>query len=249
MSKADERAFFDQHADHSPRESVRKYYAIARRSHEYFDDLIRSVAPDHDVLEYGCGVGNFSFELAAHGARVTGIDISPNSVEVARKRAAERGLDSMTFSVMDAEAMDFPDESFDAVVGSAILHHLDLEKSSREIMRVLRPGGKAVFLEPLGHNPALNLFRRLTPSMRTDDEHPLTMKELGYLGRSMGEAHYTYFHMCTFFAIPFLKTPLFWQVVSAMDGLDRLLFKVIPPLRAWSWFVTMEYRKPPISPA
>lgn len=244
MSKASEQAFFDQHADDSPRESVRKYYAIARRSHDHFHQLVRDVASGNHVLEYGCGVGNFSFELAAHGARVTGIDISPNSVKVAQARAAERGLTDMNFSVMDAESMDFEDGTFDAVVGSAILHHLDLEKCSREIMRVLRPGGRALFLEPLGHNPALNLFRRLTPSMRTDDEHPLTMRELRYLADRMGEATYTYFHVCSFFAIPFLKTPFFWRTVDLMDGLDRALFKVVPPLKAWSWFVTMEYRKP-----
>lgn len=243
MSKASEQAFFDQHAEHSPRESVRKYYAIAKRSHDHFHQLIRDAAPGNHVLEYGCGVGNFSFELAALGARVTGIDISPKSVEVATSRAKERGHDDMSFSVMDAENMDFPDDTFDVVVGSAILHHLDLERCSTEIMRVLKPGGLALFLEPLGHNPALNLFRKLTPKMRTDDEHPLTIRELQYLADRMGEARYTFFHVSTFFAIPFLKTPMFWRMVQAMDGLDRVTFKVCPPLRAWAWFVTMEYRK------
>lgn len=243
MSKANEQAFFDQHAENSPRESVRQYYAIANKSHQHFDDMIRQAAAGRDVLEYGCGVGNFSFDLAAIGARVTGIDISPNSVEVARKRALDQGFDSMIFEVMDAENMDFPDESFDVVVGSAILHHLDLEKSATEIMRVLRPGGRALFLEPLGHNPALNLFRRLTPTMRTDDEHPLTMRELKHLGTLMGESDYRFFHVCTFWAIPFLKTPMFWSMVRLMDKLDDALFGIIPPLKAWSWFVTMEYRK------
>jgi len=244
MSKASEQAFFDQHAGDSPRESVRKYYAIANKSHQHFDHLIREASQGKDVLEYGCGVGNFSFELAANGARVTGIDISPASVEVATKRAAEHGYDSMSFSVMDAENMDFEDNSFDVVVGSAILHHLDLERSAKEIMRVLRPGGRALFLEPLGHNPALNLFRILTPKMRTDDEHPLTMSELKLLSNLMGESDYQFFHVCSFFAIPFLKTPFFWKVVSFMDKADQVLFKIIPPLKAWSWFVTMDYRKP-----
>lgn len=248
MSEASERTYFDQHARKSPRDSVRKFYAIAKRSHEYFGGLIASAASGKDVLEYGCGVGNFSFDLAAAGARVTGIDISPESVGTARRRASEMNLDTMEFMVMNAEAMSFPDESFDVVVGSAILHHLDLERCSAEIMRVLRPGGRAIFLEPLGHNPALNLFRKLTPSMRTNDEHPLKMRELRLLKQRMGAADYRFFHVCTLWAIPFMPMPIFWNVVDILDRCDDMLFRVFPPLKSWSWFVTMDFRKPGITP-
>jgi len=247
MSEVDERTYFDQHAKKSPRDSVRKFYAIAKRSHHEFGDLIRTASADKDVLEYGCGVGNFSFELAAVAARVTGIDISPESVAKARRRAASLDRQAMVFEVMNAEAMTFPDESFDVVVGSAILHHLDLERASAEIMRVLRPGGRAIFLEPLGHNPALVLFRKLTPSMRTSDEHPLTMRELALLKERMGVADYRFFHLCTLLAIPFLKTPVFWKLVDTLDACDDVMFRVFPPLRSWSWFVIMDFCKPGIA--
>jgi ubiquinone/menaquinone biosynthesis C-methylase UbiE len=247
MSEADERHYFDQHARKSQRDSVRKFYAIAKRSHHYFGELIKDVSADKEVLEYGCGVGNFSFDLATVAARVTGIDISPESVAAARRRAASLNRQAMVFEVMNAEAMTFPDESFDVVVGSAILHHLDLERSSAEIMRVLRPGGRAIFLEPLGHNPALELFRKLTPSMRTSDEHPLTMRELALLKKRMGVAEFRFFHLCTLLAIPFLKTPVFWKLVDALDDCDDVLFRVFPPLRSWSWFVTLDFRKPAVA--
>ncbi|MBK9304722.1 MAG: class I SAM-dependent methyltransferase [bacterium] len=247
MSEANERTYFDQHARKSPRNSVRKYYAIAKRSHHYFGELIRTVSTDKEVLEYGCGIGNFSFELATVAAHVTGIDISPESVATARRRATSLDRQAMVFEVMNAEAMAFPDESFDVVVGSAILHHLDLERASAEIMRVLRPGGHAIFLEPLGHNPALVLFRKLTPSMRTSDEHPLTMRELALLKERMGVVEYRFFHLCTLLAIPFLKTPFFWKLVDALDACDDVLFRVLPPLRSWSWFVTMDFCKPGIA--
>jgi len=244
MSKTDEQAFFDQDAGEAPRDSIRKYYAIARKSHQDFDQLIREASAGRDVLEYGCGYGNFCFALADAGGRVTGIDISPKSIEVARKTASTRGYLNMRFAVMDAENMDFQDGTFDVVVGSAILHHLDLERCSAEIMRVLKPGGRALFLEPLGHNPALNLFRKLTPSYRTDDEHPLTRGDLKILSARMGNAKYRYYHVCTFLALPFLKAPFFWRLVDALDACDRILFKILPPLASWSWFATMEFEKP-----
>ncbi len=132
-----------------------------------------------DVLDYGCGVGTLSLELLARGARhVTGFDIADGQVAEATQRAEAAGVsDRVDFLVDDAHATTFPDDSFDLVVGVAILHHLDLEVALREIRRVLRPGGRAVFLEPLWHNPLLRLGRRLTPSARTPDEHPLTEQD------------------------------------------------------------------------
>src|SRR3546814_16824046 len=73
---------------------------------------------------------------------------------------------------MNAEAMTFPDDSFDLVFGSGIIHHLDIDRAFGEIARVLRPGGRAVFIEPLGLNPAIELYLRFTPSARTPDEPP-----------------------------------------------------------------------------
>ena len=116
---------------------------------------------------------------AAAGAHATGIDISPVAIEMGVREAASRGLRDRThFAVMNAEALDFPDASFDRVCGSGILHHLDLKKAYGEIARVLRPNGYGIFLEPLGHNPLINWYRRRTPQMRTEDEHPLLKSDL-----------------------------------------------------------------------
>ena len=58
------------------------------------------------------------------------------------------------------------------------VHHLDIERAFESIKRVLTPGGRCVFLEPLHHNPLINYFRKITPSLRSIDEHPLNMKDL-----------------------------------------------------------------------
>jgi SAM-dependent methyltransferase len=128
------------------------------------------------VLDYGCGLGALSFGLLDRGAsRTVGIDVSSARLAQARRRAGERGLgDQAHFLVVDAHRTAFRDGAFDLVVGKAILHHLDLRAALLEIRRILAPGGRAVFQEPLAHNPLLRVGRALTPWARTRDEHPLT---------------------------------------------------------------------------
>jgi SAM-dependent methyltransferase len=132
-----------------------------------------------DVLDYGCGPGYLTKYLFDRGAQhVTGIDVSEGEIEQARLSAASEGwADRSRFMAVDAHATGIADDSFDLIVGSSILHHLDLRVALEEIKRILRPGGRAVFLEPLWHNPLLRLGRALTPTARTPDEHPLTVDD------------------------------------------------------------------------
>ena len=99
----------------------------------------------------------------------------------------ESDIQTASASTLDEalEAID-RDDSFDLVCGSGILHHLDLPAAMRELARVLRPSGRAVFMEPLGHNPAINAFRNRTPELRTPDEHPLLGKDLKLCRRYFG---------------------------------------------------------------
>ena len=171
--KASEQEFHDDRYADETRAHLDKYYAVMQRSYGSFRQLAREAATGVDVLEYGCGAEPNSLEVAREARSVHGIDISPVAIERARTSAAALGLERFQFSVADAEALDFPDDSFDLVFGAAIVHHLELDKAIAEIARVLRPEGRAIFIEPLGHNPLINLYRRRTPELRTPDEHPL----------------------------------------------------------------------------
>ena len=129
-----------------------------------------------------------------HGAAVVGIDISAEGIRQATARARTEGLeDRLTFAVMNAERLEFPDDHFDIVCGNSILHHLNLDSACHELVRVLKPEGRAVFREPLGHNLLINLYRKLTPKMRTEDEHPLLTRDLETLAGYFQEAHIHYY--------------------------------------------------------
>ena len=131
------------------------------------------------ILDYGCGRGDDALRLVQRGAaHVTGFDISDAEIAHARQAAREAGVSEKTrFVVADAHATGFPDQAFDLIRGNSILHHLELEPALRELRRILAPGGRAVFVEPLAHNPLLRLGRALTPMARTADEHPFTSQD------------------------------------------------------------------------
>ena len=137
-----------------------------------------------NVLDYGCGRGDDALRLIERGAaHVTGFDISDAEIAVAQQAARAAGLQDRTrFVVADAHATGFPDGAFDLIRGNSILHHLELEPALRELQRILAPGGRAVFVEPLAHNPLLRLGRALTPMARTEDEHPFTVADWAACG-------------------------------------------------------------------
>ena len=116
------------------------------------------------VLELGAGTGFFSLNLKLAGLveEVHVSDLSPGMVEAAKANAERLGF-SIEGRVADAEALPYEDNSFDLVVGHAVIHHIpDVEGSLREVLRVLRPGGRFVIAgEPttIGHWYARHLGR------------------------------------------------------------------------------------------
>lgn len=241
-----ERAFHDEAYSHSVRKHVWGFYKTTRASRRAFRD--RLVAEDLNgkrVLEYGSGASAQAFFLASQGARVTGIDLSPVAVEQGRRETTERGLDDrVRFEVMDAESLELRDASVDLVCGAGILHHLDLDRAYAEIGRVLAPGGAAVFVEPLGHNPLINAYRRRTPELRTADEHPLLLEDLERARGYFAQADFEFFHLASLGAIPFRERAGFERLLSALDAVDRRLFRLFPRIRRQAWMVVLCLREP-----
>jgi SAM-dependent methyltransferase len=242
--KKRERDFHDHAFSHDARAGADKFYSIFGPVHRFYEEFLRSRCANARVLEYGCGQGSHSFFLAGHGASVTGIDISEVAIREARVEARRRGLSTVRYEIMDAEALSFADSSFDLICGSGILHHLDLERALSELVRVLTPAGSAIFIEPLAHNPLINLYRRLTPRMRTADEHPLRLDDLRRMGRHFQDVEYRYYGGAALMAVPFRSVPGFRYLLGGLDALDRLIFSSVPPARGLAWVVVMILSRP-----
>src|SRR5882762_1971235 len=95
------------------------------------------------LLEVGCGMGTDLLQFARAGAKVTGTDLTPRSIEISRRHLTVYG-ESGDFAIVDCETLPFANESFDVVYSNGVLHHTpDTASAVREIHRVLRPNGEA----------------------------------------------------------------------------------------------------------
>jgi SAM-dependent methyltransferase len=222
-----------------------KFYTAAGGAYDFYEGELRKLAPGRRVLEYGCGPGSYSFFLARHGAEVTGVDISPVAMERARETARSEGVaDRTTFEAMDCENLEFEDGTFDLVCGEGIIHHVNVRKAYGEISRVLKDDGTAVFLEPLGHNPLINLYRQRTPELRTPDEHPLLIGDLEMAEEFFGEVDTRFFNLTSLAAVPLRKFRWFEPLSTRLHAFDRVLFDRVPGARKHAWMAAMVMRGP-----
>jgi len=225
------------------RKKLSKFYAVKKHADDFFNQQITSKCNNKTLLEYGCAFGNSSNTYLEAGALLTGIDISPAGIKRANEAASKNGYTNANYLVMNAEEMTFEKGTFDLCVGSGILHHLDLDKSLSEISNALKPNGSAVFIEPLGHNPIINWYRNRTPSMRTDDEHPLLLNDIELMKAYFKDVKTNYFALTTLAASPFVNSSKFGIIYSALQKLDTLLFK-IPFIKKNAWTVVVEMSNP-----
>ncbi len=145
---------------------------------------------------------------------------------------------------MNAEAMTFQDNYFDVIYGTGILHHLELNKAFESIAKKLKKEGTAIFIEPLGHNPLINGFRNKTPDIRTDDEHPLLMPDFKLAKNYFNKVDIQYFYLTTL-GVPLLfkkNQPKF--LINFFNGLDNVLFTLMPFLRKQAWQVVVKLSDP-----
>jgi len=120
--------------------------------------LSSHLRPGMTILEIRCGTGYFTRELTRHGADIVAIDVSPDLLEIAK---AKYSATNVRYEIQNACALTYADAMFDSVVGSSILHHLEIEEALREIYRVLKPGGTIYFTEPNMLNPQIAMQKNI----------------------------------------------------------------------------------------
>lgn len=129
------------------------------------------------LLDLGCGAGETSVYFAMQGAKVTAVDISEGMIGVAKKLADRHGV-KIDAKTMLAEDLKFEDNTFDFVFGNGVLHHTYRPAAYEEVHRVLKPGGRGIFIEPLSYNPIIGIYRHIAKSVRTEDEKPFNFGDL-----------------------------------------------------------------------
>lgn len=196
------------------------------------------------VLDLGCGSGEFSYNLAQIGATVYGIDLSKELIALAKQNISGY-TPSPLFIVMDAHSTAFPDNFFDFIFGNGILHHLQLSKAYMEIARILKPGGRAYFMEPLDRHPLVKVVRWLTPQARSADEKPLNFSDIEVARKIFKEVHHCEFFLLAVAASPFnlVSYRIGRLLTHTLNVIDRILFKAIPPIRNYAWITMIRLSK------
>lgn len=211
--------------------------------------MVSDVRPkEKSILEYGCGNGWMTAELAALGAKIHSFDISEQAVEETKTFLEKKNLlASCEINKMAAEALQYDDDKFDIVFGFAILHHLDLELSIDELFRVMKPDGVAYFAEPLEGNPFLWVYRKLTPNYRTPDEKPIIIAELKSLMSKFSQFEHEEYYLTALFAFILIYIPYvskYYDLVSRpLQKFDRWLLNLFPGLGRFAWYSVFTIRK------
>jgi ubiquinone/menaquinone biosynthesis C-methylase UbiE len=205
------------------------------------------------LLDLGCGAGENSVYFSKLGANCIASDYSPGMVETALKLAEVNGV-AVEGRVINAMEIDYPDNTFDIVYAANLLHHIpDPLVTIREIHRVLKPGGKMCFWDPLRHNPVINVYRRIATEVRTEDEMPLHINVVDEVKRLFGRTRFDTFWIATLWI--FLQFYLiekvnpnkerYWKKIileqgrlrplySRLEKFDRLV-KKLPLMKRMAW--------------
>jgi 2-polyprenyl-3-methyl-5-hydroxy-6-metoxy-1,4-benzoquinol methylase len=196
------------------------------------------LGPGVRALEVGCGTGLFTSYFAETGAKIVAIDISPELLALARHRALP--IDRVSFVLGRFEELA-ADRQFDAIVGSSVLHHLELESALPHLFRLVKPGGWCSFAEPNMLNPQVFLERHV-PALRkrlhvSPDETAFVRWSFAQMLREHGFeriaiAPFDWLH-------PFTPTPLIATVLAA-----GAVFERVPFVREFSGSLAIRFCRP-----
>jgi ubiquinone/menaquinone biosynthesis C-methylase UbiE len=201
------------------------------------------------ILDYGCGNGWLSIDLVREGAaEVYGIDISKELIGKACELAEAKGLEEkIHFIKMPGENLTFSDNSFDLILGSAILHHTELDRAVKNLYRVLKPGGRAIFIEPMNQNIFLRIWRVVTPWRRSPAEKALVNNDLKFVRNVFPNSKYHFFKftsiLSTGLGIVFTSNKFLSVIDDFFERIDNKLLKLFPSLGKYYAIVVLELIK------
>ncbi len=237
--------FHDSMVEYDTRWTAFRAYGLSEASIRYARDLVGDIRGEV-LVEIGCGDGSRTLPFVQAGATILACDISYGMAQAALRRLrdvakARRCL--ISCQQMAAEEMAYASNSIDVIFGISVLHHLETLPAIQEIKRVLKPGGRAIFVEPLNRNPLSNLYRTLTPNRHSENESPLDYSIFGTLENHFSLVHHREFYLLSLGAVifSFLKSKrMFDWSLARLMGADERLFALAPWLRKYAWITVIE---------
>lgn len=199
------------------------------------------------VLELGTGTGGTATLLAKKGAYVIGIDLLPFRLDEAKDRVKHHEVsNSVDFSLMDATQLAFPDNTFDFVISKSVLVFTEHPKTAKECNRVLRPGGKAIFMENMRYHPFVWLYRKLFLKY-SRELHYFSLSDIDVIGEAFEYTEHREFHLlslCALFWQKVISIPIFYRwTLPFLKLVDNLLLRFFPFLNRFCWITAIVCNK------
>jgi 2-polyprenyl-3-methyl-5-hydroxy-6-metoxy-1,4-benzoquinol methylase len=215
------------------------------------------------LLDVGCGLGEAAVYFALEGATVTATDLSQGMLDATQALATYNGVTVRTHK-SDAEGLRFTaDELFDVIYVGNLFHHVDIEQTIKVLIPHLKKDGTLISWDPLAYNPIINVYRKMAMGVRTEDEHPFTVKDIQSFSKyftNVKSQYYWFTTLSIFIAMALLQRrnpskERFWKkVVEEADKwewiykplakVDGFLLSVFPFLRPYCWNVVMICKNP-----
>jgi len=258
-----ERAFHNEWASSASLDEIRIHEAFEGPVAMENKFILRQMGPlaGMNLLDIGAGLGESSVYFALNGAKVTTTDISPAMVDNAVRLGTKHGV-TIEGVVTDAESLHVASDKYDIVYCANVLHHVtDRELFFRQIQRALKPGGRFFTIDPLAYNPLINVYRKMATQVRTEDEQPLTFRDLKRARKYFANVQHREFWITTL--LLFVKYYMldrvhpnddrYWKrIYKETDGslrwwtplrsIDSVLSR-IPGIRALAWNIVMYGQK------
>lgn len=199
------------------------------------------------VLELGTGTGGTATLLAKRGASVIGIDLLPFRLAEAEARVSEHDVaESVNFALMDAMHLAFPDNTFDFIISKSVLVFTEHAETAKECYRVLKPGGKAIFIENMRYHPMVWLYRKMFLKYSAKLRY-FSIGDVETVGAEFENLEHREFHLSAVGALFWRKCiavpALYRTSLRLLKAIDTSLLKCFPFLKRFCWITAMICQK------
>ena len=210
------------------------------------------------ILDVGCGLGEASIYFVLRGAKVTATDLSQGMLDFVVKVAEKYGVVLRTHLAASEELGFEETEKFDVIYVGNLLHHVDIDRTIEVLRKHLANDGYFVSWDPIAYNPIINVYRAIASKVRTEDEHPLRVRDVRSIRDSFGASKIKFFWFTTlivfiFMALIQFRNPnkvRFWKAVvlesdkwawiyKPLEKFDSLLLRIFPFLGWLCWNIVI----------